>query len=68
VFGSKEEKTGRLERIVVTFHQQGELTVSQLAQQVDVPYQTIVRDLTDLEDQGILLQEHSGKVSLFQKR
>lgn len=67
MFGSKQAKEERLAREAALLEQQ-ERSVADLAEEIGVPRSTIWRDLTDLEDRGILLQEDNGKLSLFRRR
>jgi DeoR/GlpR family transcriptional regulator of sugar metabolism len=66
VFGNKEQKLDRLERIVEVLHRypQG-LSQAELAQHLNVSPSTILRDLPFLEMRGVLLQEYGGKMSIF---
>jgi DNA-binding transcriptional ArsR family regulator len=68
MFGSKQAKEERLAREAALLEQQQEVSVAELAEEIGVPRKTIYSDLAALEEQGILLQEHAGKVSLFRHR
>jgi DeoR/GlpR family transcriptional regulator of sugar metabolism len=65
MFGSKEGKVERLERIIELLENYEELSPAQLADHLGVPRSTVLRDLPILEERGIILQEdHDGKVSI----
>lgn len=66
MFGSKQQKQDRLQRIVEVLRQypQG-LSQAELARSLNVPRSTVMRDLPLLEDRGILLQEDADKISIF---
>ncbi|MDZ4719411.1 MAG: HTH domain-containing protein [Roseiflexaceae bacterium] len=65
MFGSKEAKVERLERIIELLENHKELSPAQLADRLGVPRSTVLRDLPVLEERGIILQEDDdGKVSL----
>ncbi|MFP4440163.1 MAG: HTH domain-containing protein [Chloroflexaceae bacterium] len=68
MFGSKQAKEERLAREAALLEQQQEVSVAELAEEIGVPRSTVWRDLTDLEDRGVLLQEDNGKLSLFRRR
>ena len=67
MFGSKQQKQDRLQRIVEVLRQypQG-LSQAELARSLNVPRSTVMRDLPLLEDRGILLQEAGDKISIFE--
>lgn len=67
MFGSKQGKQERLAKIVEVLRQYPDgLSQAALAQHLHVPRSTIARDLPLLEERGVFLQEHDGKLSLFQ--
>jgi DeoR/GlpR family transcriptional regulator of sugar metabolism len=68
MFGSKQAKAERLAREAALLEQRQEISVAELAREIGVPRKTIYSDLAALEEQGILLQEQAGKVSLFRRR
>lgn len=63
MFGNKQDKQDRLERYVELLNQHPELSQAELARLLGVPRSTVMRDLPELEDQGIYLQEDEGKLS-----
>jgi len=68
MFGSKQGKDERLEQEVALLEQQP-LRPAQIAERIGVPRSTVMRDLPDLEDRGVLLQEEEdGRLSIFQRR
>jgi len=65
MFGNKQVKLDRLQRIVEELHRHpAGLIQSELAARLSVPSSTIVRDFPLLEDRGVLLQEDAGKLNL----
>ncbi len=65
MFGSKHEKAKRLERIAELLEERNELSPAQIADYLGVPRSTVLRDLPELEERGIILQEgENGKISL----
>ncbi len=67
MFGSKQGKRERLEQYRQLLEQE-ELTQAQIAARLGVPRSTVMRDLVDLEDQGLRLEEtESGKLRLFRR-
>lgn len=63
MFGSKQAKQHRHQRIIELFtHYPAGLSMVQLATLIGVPHTTIMRDLPDLEDQGIFLDECDGRL------
>lgn len=67
MFGSKQGKQQRLERMVdlLQSHPAG-LLPSEIARQLRVPRSTVHRDLVALEKRGVLLAEDPcGRISLF---
>ncbi len=69
MFGNKEEKTRRLLEEQALLEQHGELSPAELAQMLQVPRSTVLRDLPVLDEQGVFLQENErGLLSLFCKK
>ena len=70
MYGSKDEKQQRLEKIADLVAQRPEgLTQADLAKAVNVQRSTILRDLAVLEELGVLLAEdESGRLTLFRQR
>jgi DeoR/GlpR family transcriptional regulator of sugar metabolism len=67
MFGSKQDKADRLDRMTQLLEQQV-LSPAQIADRLHVPRSTVMRDLPMLEDRGVLLQEEDdGKLSIFRK-
>lgn len=67
MFGSKREKAERLEQYEEILDEE-ELTQAELAERLRVPRSTVMRDLVDLDERGVLLEEDErGKLSLFRK-
>lgn len=69
MFGSKQGKQQRLERMVdlLQNHPTG-LLPSEIARELRVPRSTIHRDLVALEKRGVLLAEDPrGRISLFKR-
>ena len=68
MFGSKDGKIERLEQEVELLEAEA-LRPAQLAERLGVPRSTVMRDLPDLEDRGVLLQEDDdGRLSIFGRR
>ncbi len=70
MFGSKHDKQQRLERIaeLLKEHPDG-LSQIEIARQLSMPRSTVKRDLSALEQAGVLLAEDArGWLSLFQRR
>ncbi len=69
MFGTKQGKAERLERIATLVEQQPEcLTAMDLAGQLGVARSTISDDLAALEDNGVLLAEDDrARLSLVQR-
>jgi len=68
MFGSKQGKDERLEQEVALLEQQP-MRPSQIAERLGVPRSTVTRDLPELEDRGVLLQEtEDGRLSIFRRR
>jgi DeoR/GlpR family transcriptional regulator of sugar metabolism len=57
MFGSKDDKTERLERITMLLKGHEALSQAQIAEQLGVARSTIMRDLPMLEEQAVILQE-----------
>lgn len=67
MFGSKQGKQERLAQYQELLGEE-ELTQAQIAQRLGVPRSTVLRDLADLEDQGVRLDEDGGgRLRLFRK-
>lgn len=67
MFGSKQGKQERLSQYEELLSE-GDLTPAQLAARLGVPRSTVLRDLPDLEEQGVLLaEEEDGKLCLFHR-
>lgn len=67
MFGSKQGKQERLARYEELLDAEA-LTPAQLAARLGVPRSTVLRDLPELEEQGIkLAEEDSGKLRLFRR-
>ena len=64
MFGSKQKKRERQQKIKQLFTQAypGTLSVPELAQLLNVPNSTIIRDLPDLEDQEFYLEEINNRL------
>ena len=69
MFGNKQAKRARLERMADAVGQQPGISQSELARQLGVPRSTVKRDLPTLEQAGILLTEDErGRLALFRRR
>ena len=69
MFGNKQAKRARLERMADAVGQQPGISQSELARQLGVPRSTVKRDLPTLEQAGILLSEDErGRLALFRRR
>jgi DNA-binding IclR family transcriptional regulator len=69
MFGNKQAKRARLERMADAVGQQPGISQSELARQLGVPRSTVKRDLPTLEQAGILLAEDErGRLALFRRR
>jgi predicted ArsR family transcriptional regulator len=67
MFGSKQGKQERLAQYQELLSSEA-LTPAQLAAKLGVPRVTVLRDLPDLEEQGVQLEEEeSGKLRLFRR-
>lgn len=66
MFGTKQSKWRRQEQIVELLrrHYPEGLTVPELARMLDVPNSTILRDLPDLEDQQVFLDEDRNRLRI----
>jgi len=65
MFGSKQGKEERLEQEVELLEEEA-LLPAQIAEHLGVPRSTVMRDLPQLEDRGVLLQEdEDGRLSIF---
>jgi len=68
MFGSKQGKADRLEQEVELLEGE-ELLPAQIAERLGVPRSTVMRDLPELEERGVLLQEDkNGRLSIFGRR
>ena len=68
MFGSKEGKVDRLEQEIELLEGEA-LLPAQIAERLGVPRSTVMRDLPELEDRGVLLQEdEDGRLSIFARR
>jgi len=68
MFGSKDGKVDRLEQEVELLEAEA-LRPAQIAERLGVPRSTVMRNLPDLEDRGVLLQEDDdGRLSIFGRR
>lgn len=68
MFGSKDGKIDRLEQEVELLEAEA-LRPAQIAERLGVPRSTVMRDLPELEERGVLLQEDSdGRLSIFVRR
>ena len=67
MFGNKREKQERLDQYAAMLGEQA-LSQAEMAKRLGVPRSTVMRDLTDLDDQGIQLEEDAqGHVRLSRK-
>lgn len=67
MFGNKQNKQERLEQYRQLLGEE-ELTQAQIAARLGVPRSTVMRDLVDLEEQGVKLAEkEDGKLGLFRR-
>lgn len=67
MFGSKQGKQERLAQYQELLSKE-ELSQAQIAQRLGVPRVTVMRDLADLHDSGVLVEEdESGKLRLFRR-
>lgn len=67
MFGNKREKAERLEQYEQLLEQE-ELTQAQLAERLNIPRSTVMRDLVDLDERGVLFEEdEGGKVRLSRR-
>jgi len=66
MFGSKQDKVERLEQEIELLEAEA-LRPAQIAERIGVPRSTVMRDLPDLEDRGVLLQEdEDGRLSIVE--
>jgi len=69
MFGNKQAKRERLERMAEAVEQHPGISQSDLARQLGVPRSTVKRDLPTLEQVGILLvEDERGRLALFGRR
>jgi DNA-binding Lrp family transcriptional regulator len=67
MFGSKRGKQERLEQYEQVLHDAA-LTPAQIAAKLGVPRSTVLRDLPELEERGVKLEEAAdGKLRLFRR-
>lgn len=67
MFGDKKSKQDRLERYEDLLGE-GELSQAELARRLGVPRSTVMRDLVDLEERGVQLEEtEDGRLRLFRR-
>jgi predicted DNA-binding transcriptional regulator YafY len=67
MFGSKQGKQERLAQYRELLSEE-ELTQAQIAKRLGVPRSTVLRDLADLDEQGIKLDEDEcGRLRLFRR-
>ncbi|MBP1467331.1 helix-turn-helix domain-containing protein [Candidatus Chloroploca sp. M-50] len=67
MFGSKQRKRERLARYQEMLATEP-LSQAELATRLGIPRSTVMRDLADLEDQGIQLEEdETGRLRLFRQ-
>jgi DNA-binding IclR family transcriptional regulator len=67
MFGSKQGKQERLGQYVELLGGE-ELSQAELARRLGVPRSTVMRDLVDLEEQGVQVEEDSeGRVRLSRR-
>lgn len=68
MFGNKQDKKLRLDQYAALLQENPELSQAELAKLLGVPRSTVGRDLLELEERGVYLQENDGKLSLFRRR
>ncbi|MBP8003252.1 MAG: HTH domain-containing protein [Chloroflexi bacterium] len=69
MFGNKKVKQERLSHLMAYLEENDEATQAELARYLKVPRSTVHKDLTCLEDTGVLLAEdNNGRLSLFGRR
>jgi predicted DNA-binding transcriptional regulator YafY len=66
MFGSKQGKQERLAQYQELLNAEA-LTPAQIAARLGVPRSTVLRDLPELEDQGVKLDEDEGKLRIFRR-
>ena len=59
-------KLERQNRIIQTIQSSDKITASQLAKQFNVSKRTILRDIDELEDQGVKVYARHGKLGGYQ--
>ncbi len=64
MFGNKQAKLDRLDRIAELLDIYGTLSAAQIADYLQVPRSTVLRDLPKLEERGIYLcEDEHGRIS-----
>jgi DeoR/GlpR family transcriptional regulator of sugar metabolism len=66
MFGNKKAKQDRLVKEIEALRSRGEMSRTQLANEVQVSLDTIEDDLATLHEDDALLCEHKGKISLLE--
>lgn len=67
MFGSKQGKQERLGQYKELLGEEA-LTTAEIARVLGVPRSTVLRDLPELEDQGVKLEEEAdGRLRLFRR-
>lgn len=67
MFGSKQAKNERLEKLVKFIQERGEVTQREIARALGVSEDTVADDLVTLEERRILLCQRGQKISLFKQ-
>jgi DeoR family glycerol-3-phosphate regulon repressor len=57
-------KTARQRYVLDILSEQGQASITELAEKLQVSADTIRRDLTDLENQGLAQKNHGGAIAL----
>lgn len=57
-------KTARQKYVLDIISEQGQASITELAERLQVSADTIRRDLTDLENQGLAQKNHGGAIAL----
>lgn len=57
-------KTARQRYVLDIISEQGQASITELAEKLQVSADTIRRDLTDLENQGLAQKNHGGAIAL----
>ena len=57
-------KTARQRHVLDILSEQGQASITELAEKLQVSADTIRRDLTDLENQGLAQKNHGGAIAL----